>query len=429
MHPLRRPFLLLVAVALVAAACSSDGGETADAATTVSADDTASDATDGESSTTVNPLTEIETPHSALFGDRNHPSFPPPVVDPALIVSGGPPPDGIPPIDDPRFVPVADVDFLDDGDEAVIALEVDGEARAYPIRILIWHEIVNDTFGDVPVTVTYCPLCNSAIAYDGRVEQPDGSFETFTFGTSGELYQSALVMYDRQTNSLWAHFTGQAIVGHLAGTRLELLPAQTLSFDQFAERYPDGTVLTQETGHDRPYGANPYTGYDEENSGPIGGFFNGPVDERLAAKARVIGIVADGAGGADVAEPATAAIRNQTVEDAGGVVEVTVDGRTLTVWTEPGLASALEQGDVADGRDVGASGVFVPVSADGTELTFARTDAGFVDDQTGTTWDLTGRAVDGALVGEQLEAVVHLDTFWFAWATYRPNTVLLDGDA
>lgn len=418
----------LLALLLFAAACSSSGGSDAVApAVDAGASSTDADADVEDSPTTVNPLTEVETPHSALFGDRNHPSFPPPVVDPSLIVSGGPPPDGIPPIDSPQFLPVSDADFFDDDDEAVIALEIDGDARAYPIRILIWHEIVNDSFGDVPVTVTYCPLCNSALAYDGRVEQADGSFETFTFGTSGSLYQSALVMYDRQTNSLWAHFTGQAIVGHVAGTRLDLLPAQTLSIAQFAERYPDGLVLTEDTGHDRPYGSNPYEGYDEENSGPIGGFFNGPIDERLASKARIVGIIADASGGADVAAPASAAIRTETVESAGGALEVEVDGRALTVWIEPGLASSLERSGVADGRDVGATGVFVPVAEDGTALRFERSDAGFVDSETGSTWDITGLAVDGALAGQQLEPIVHLDTFWFAWATYRPDTVLLDG--
>ncbi len=418
----------LLALLLLAAACSSDGAPASSGLDVETEASTTTDAGADDATSSVNPLTEVETPHSALFGDRNHPSFPPPVVDPSLIVSGGPPPDGIPPIDDPQFVPVAEADFFDDGDEAVIALEIDGEARAYPIRILIWHEIVNDTFGDVPVTVTYCPLCNSALAYDGRVEQADGSFETFTFGTSGSLYQSALVMYDRQTNSLWAHFTGQAIVGHVAGTRLDLLPAQTLSIDQFAARYPDGLVLTQDTGHDRPYGSNPYEGYDEENSGPIGGFFNGPIDERLASKARIVGIVADGSGGTDVAAPASAAIRTETVESAGGALEVQVDGRALTVWVEPGLASALERSGVADGRDVGATGVFVPVSGEGIELSFERTDDGFVDAETGSIWDITGRAVAGELAGDRLEPIVHIDTFWFAWATYRPDTVLLDGE-
>lgn len=352
---------------------------------------------------------DAEPEDSALLGNRLNPLFPPPIIDPALIVSGGPPPDGIPPIDNPVFAPVGEVDFISD-EEAVILVEVDGDARAYPIQVMIWHEIVNDQFGDMPVTVTYCPLCNSALAYDRRIGE-----RVLDFGTSGSLYQSALVMYDRQTGSLWAHFTGQGLVGHYAGAQLDFVPAQTVSFAQFKEAHPDGMVLTRDTGALREYGLNPYAGYDFEDSDPIGAFFNGEVDRTLLAKARIVGI-SDEAG--------SVAVRLEDLAEQP-VIPVTEDGRNLVVFHQPGLASALESAQVDGGRDVGQTGVFVAAGPDGTALTFASNSDGFVDDQTGSTWNVLGQAVAGDLEGERLEAVSHLDTFWFAWATYRPETVIV----
>ncbi|MGH1489293.1 MAG: DUF3179 domain-containing protein [Acidimicrobiales bacterium] len=353
---------------------------------------------------------DAEPAADALRGDRVNANFPPPIVEPSLITSGGPPPDGIPPIDSPNFITLAETDFLND-QEAVIAVEIEGEARAYPVQILIWHEIVNDQFGDVPVAITYCPLCNSALAFDRRLGN-----RTLDFGTSGELYQSALVMYDRQTGSLWAHFTGQGLVGHYAGAELEFIAAQTISFEEFKKAYPDGLVLSRDTGADRRYGQNPYPGYDDETSDPIGAFFNGAIDRTLLAKARIVGI-ADEAG--------SAAVR---LDDLVGqpVIPVTDGGRNLVVFHQPGLNSTLDSGLVDDGRDVGQTGVFVAAAEDGTELTFASSDSGFIDDQTGSTWSIVGTAIDGPLAGQRLEAVSHLDTFWFAWATYRPDTVIIE---
>ncbi len=423
---LSRGLGLVVAAAIAVAACSDGASElSSDEATEAvsageagTAEDPDADSTDDEAVPddpgadfdygTVDY--DLEPVDSALIGNRENPQFPPPVVEPALIRSGGPPPDGIPPIDDPQFVPVAEVDFVAD-EEAVILVEVDGDARAYPIQILIWHEIVNDQFGEVPVSVTYCPLCNSALAYDRRFGD-----RVLDFGTSGELYQSALVMYDRQTESLWAHFTGQGLVGHYAGAQLDFIPAQTVSFAQFREAHPDGRVLTRDTGASRPYGQNPYPGYDFEGSDPIGAFFDGEIDRTLLAKARIVGI-------SDAAGSVAVRLEDLSVQP---VIPITEDGRNLVVFHRPGLASALESAQIDGGRDVGQTGVFVAESADGTGLSFTADGDGFVDDQTGSTWNVVGQAVAGPLQGEQLQAVSHLDTFWFAWATYRPGTVIIE---
>jgi hypothetical protein len=353
---------------------------------------------------TVEPSPKEDVP-SALDGlDRD--GLPAPLVDPAEIISGGPPPDGIPPIDEPRFLEAGDVGFLDD-DEPVLALRLGDDARAYPVQIMIWHEIVNDVVGGVPVTVSYCPLCNSAVAYDRRVGK-----RLLDFGTSGRLYQSALVMYDRQTESLWSHFTGQAIAGILTGTKLELFPLATVSWADWREANPDGVVLSQETGHRRDYGRNPYPGYDDVSTSPF--LFEGKIDGRLAAKTRVVGI-RDG-------DASVAVLHDHVTEQR--VVDVTLAGRRLVVWAKPGTASALDASELAEGRDVGATGVFIPATR-GQELHFEPAGDVFTDRETSSTWDVLGRATAGPLTGEALEPVEHVDTFWFAWAAFRPDTVIV----
>ncbi len=185
-------------------------------------------------------------------------------VDLSEIMSGGVPRDGIPSIDAPRFVSIdAAADWLGDR-EPVIMLQTGASARAYPLQIMTYHEIVNDELGGVPVVVTFCPLCYSAIAYRRTVGK-----KVYEFGVSGMLRHSDLIMYDRQTESLWQQIDGEAIVGDLTGTMLEPLPAQIVSFAQFAARFPAGSVLSRETGHARNYGTNPYRGYDDIDERPF----------------------------------------------------------------------------------------------------------------------------------------------------------------
>lgn len=162
----------------------------------------------------------------------------------------------------------------------------DGESRAYPIQILMWHEIVNDTIAGVPVTVSYCPLCNSAVAYDRRIDD-----RIVDFGTSGSLWNSALVMYDRQTETLWSHFTAEGLVGELTGVRLDTLPVATVPWGAWRDANPDALVLSTETGFNRNYGRNPYPGYDNIDSSPF--LFSGEVDGTFAAMTRIVGIERD----------------------------------------------------------------------------------------------------------------------------------------
>lgn len=347
---------------------------------------------------------EEDVPSSLV--DATADGLPAPLVGPEELISGGPPPDGIPPIDEPRFLAAGDVDFIEPS-EPVLAMELGGEARAYPVQIMIWHEIVNDTIAGVPVSVTYCPLCNTAVAVDRTVAD-----RTLSFGTSGMLYQSALVMYDRQTESLWSHFTGEAIAGTLTGTELDTYPVATIAWGDWLDAHPDGLVLSRDTGEERDYGRNPYPGYDDIDNPPF--LFDGPVDGRLAAKERIVGFGL---------RTTPTAVRLDPLLDAG-VLTADLDGEPIVAWALPGTASALEAGRVDEGRDVGATGVFRSTVED-QELTFERTEDGFVDAETETTWNVLGLAVDGPLSGEQLEAIEHVDTFWFAWGAFASDTVVV----
>jgi Protein of unknown function (DUF3179) len=265
--------------------------------------------------------------------------------------SGGPPKDGIPAIDEPRYTRADDVDFLSDR-EPVIEITVERESRAYPLQILTWHEIVNARFGEIPVAVTFCPLCNTALAFDRRV---DG--RVLDFGTTGKLRDSDLVMYDRQTESWWQQFGGEALVGELAGRELRQLPARIVSWREFRRMHPSGLVLNRDTGFVRDYGTNPYVGYDDIASPPIFAVRN-EHDDRLPPKERVVYVEV---GKQAFAIPLPALVDKRTIE-----LE-THNGRLVVRW-RPGVASALDSPTIAEGRDVGSASVML----DGEPLPFSE---------------------------------------------------------
>ena len=262
-------------------------------------------------------------------------------VDPAEIFSGGPPKDGIPAIDNPTLIPASTETTLDPR-EPVMSVQAEGmPARAYPIRYLMWHEIVNDRIRDVPIAVTFCPLCNSAIVFERRV---DG--EETTFGTTGMLRNSDLVMYDRKTETWWQQFTGEAIIGERTGDILKMIPVRVVSFENFKAEVPEGKVV--QPAALRQYGMNPYAGYDSR-SRPYP-FFTGKMPEGINPMARVI-VIRDGK---KVTAVSLAMVRDKTSID--------VDGVTVT-WTK-GVNSALDSQAIAEGRDVGA----VRVQKDGKDM-------------------------------------------------------------
>jgi hypothetical protein len=283
--------------------------------------------------------------------------------------SGGPPKDGIPAIDHPQFTPAREVDWLGDR-EPVIVVEIDGETRAYPLQILMWHEIANDRIGSTPIAVTFCPLCNTAIVFDRRL---DG--ETYDFGTTGKLRESDLVMYDRQTESWWQQFSGEALVGELAGKELRQLPARIASWEEFASVSPDAFVLNRDTGFARDYGTNPYVGYDDVESPPIFAT-SGDDDDRLPPKERVVY--------AEIGSRALA-VPYSTLMDERAVSVETAEGDLVVRW-RPRVASALDETFIREGWNVGAA----RVTLDGRPVPFH-------------------------------------EPFWFAVAAFRPDIEIVRG--
>ncbi len=243
------------------------------------------------------------------------------------IISGGPPRDGIPSIDDPIFKPIADITDIK-ATEPVIGLILNGKARAYPLRILMWHEIVNDTIGGVPVAVTYCPLCNSGVVFDRRF---DG--QVLSFGTTGKLRKSDLVMYDRQTETWWQQFLGEGLIGKYTGKTLKVIPARLESYENFIKRAPGGEVLVPNRPDQRNYGRNPYVAYDQQNQPyPL---FQGDLPDYINPMARIV--VID-----------QRAWSLELLRQKGSVI----DGDLKITWST-GQNSALDTSKISEGQDVG----------------------------------------------------------------------------
>lgn len=325
------------------------------------------------------------------------------------ILSGGPPKDGIPAVDAPTFesVPAADL-WLEDP-EPVILFQHEEVVRAYPLSILIWHEIVNDEVAGQPVAITFCPLCNASIAFDRNF---DG--KVLDFGTTGRLRNSDLIMYDRQSESWWQQFTGEGIVGDYAGQQLTFLPTQLLSWADFKARFPSGEVLSRPRENDRPvrpYGTNPYVGYDSSGQ-PF--LFRGKTDPRLPATERVAGLTS---------QTGARAYPFSLLAEAG-VIEDEFDGRQVVLFHKRGAASALDSRQISQGKDVGVVAVFERSA--GERLLAFRPDGegNFQDVETGSTWNILGEAIRGPLAGSRLAEIIHFDHFWFAWAAFFPGTEL-----
>lgn len=312
------------------------------------------------------------------------------------IQSGGPPKDGIPSIDEPRFLSAGEARFLSD-DDAVFGLVRDGEARAYPQLILVWHEIVNDEFSDGPLSVTYCPLTGSVVAFRGTA--PSG--EPYTFGTSGKLVNSNLLMYDRQTDSRWPQILGQAILGPSRGHVLEEVPLDWTTWGKWRKAHPDTPVLSTETGHIRTYGRDPYGSYT-----PLGGYYEGsdlffPVmheDRRFPTKEVFVGAKLGSA---------RLAVRKALLRRRG-VVTTTMAGEPVAFLYDPALD---------EGRAYRAQ-----VKAKRLRLSAADRPGRYFDGASGSLFDASGRPLSGPLAGTRLPRVSSYDVMWFAWVAFFPQT-------
>lgn len=298
--------------------------------------------------------------------------------------------DCIPAIDDPSFQPADQADWLADED-LIIGITINGEPRAYPLRILTVHEIVNDDVTGRPVAVTYCPLCRSGLVFD---RQLNGS--TLTFGVSGKLLNANLVMYDRQTETYWSQLTGKAVVGPLVPSDLTILPSTITTWGQWQESHPTTTVLSRDTGIYPPstYGSSPYSGFAESERV---GFGVDRVDDRLHPKTIVYGVTI---GNTSRAYPEDVVTDEDVINDAVAGVPVLI---------------------VEDQRTGGVKVYAREVNGD--PIRFELED-GVLRDEAGGGWTFNGTAVAGPYEGAQLSRLNSHGIYWFAWSEFHPGTAI-----
>jgi len=335
--------------------------------------------------------TEQSTTHTGDFTPRPNDNWLIPVEE---VFDGGPGKDGIPSIDNPKFKPLHEVNYLLD-DDLVVGIKIGDEIRAYPHPILDWHEIVNDEIDGKQFSVTYCPLTGSAITWDRVIEG-----NRTTFGVSGLLYNSNLIAYDRATDSYWSQMLLQAVHGPRIEKFVDLIPIIETSWTTWKELYPDSKVLSRETGFSRQYGNYPYGDYRESERliFPVSND-----DRRLHRKARVIGTL--GKGDRRVFEIDKFPDTLHTVNDTFlNVPYVTIGSSGLNIIAS--YKRKLEDGTVLEFKPVQNR---LPV---------------IMEDQEGTKWDVFGSAVEGPRTGTQLEHTNGYIAYWFAWAAFYPNTTI-----
>jgi len=326
------------------------------------------------------------------------------IIHPSLILSGGPPKGGIgidigiSAIVNPKFVSVEEAnDFLDDND-IVFGMSLNGFVRAYTKEVLVFHEIVNDNFGDTPILVTYCPLCGTAIAFERTI---DG--ESIRFGTSGKLHKSNLVMYDEKTDSYWTQIGGRAVVGPLTGTKLKQVQIDTMLYGDWKKLNPDSQILSRNTGFSRPYGIDPYGNYYSSKNIGFGVNFN---DNRLHPKAMIAGVIID--------EEIKA---YPVIEvDKVGLVNDNVGNTGILVTKNPQI-------DINSGFEVNPLRVF-DRNLDGKILEFELMDDKLFDIQTDSEWNFDGESIDGSNKGKKLNLIVRESDMWFSWLAFYPDTGL-----
>jgi len=307
------------------------------------------------------------------------------------IRSGGPPKDGIPSIDNPKFSKATEANFMSNSD-IVIGLEINGDTRAYPLFILVWHEIVNDKVGGLPVAITYCPLCFTNQVFERVI---DG--QEVEFGTSGKLYNSNLVMYDRLTDSYWSQALGKAITGELAGLDLKIIPFDVITWEDWKLVHPDTLVLTTDTGHIRSYGNDPYGDYYTNSS------IYFPVendDSRMHPKEIILGFNEG---------DSYKAYKQQDVESFT-VINDQIDNKPIMlVSLYPENARAFDR------------------TLDDKILDFDFQVDKIIDIQTKSEWSYEGIAISGPMKGAELTRIPFNPGFWFEWVAFHPDTEVYGG--
>jgi len=415
---------LLIALLLVASACSATADPTLTVReSTASPDPTggtvvtpsAEEGTNGDgvvAEVILDPIDQESLPNGLAFltldwttdwGKRT--------VDLSSIfvgINAPDPRDRIAPLDGPDYSSVADSQWLAENEPGVLLIMGD-EAKFYPLSIMTRHEIVNDTVDDVPVSVTYCPLCNTGLVFDRRL-----GGETLRLGVSGLLCRSDMVMWGDPTDSLWQQITGIGIVGEHAGDQLTILPSRIVSFGSFSREFPEGLALSEDQVFGFRYGGNPYVSYSSSTA-PIPSFFRDTLDPRSPALSRVVG-VDEGGQVKGFAFEALAEIR--AVNDVVGGVPVVI------FWGDEATSDALDARIISDGAGIGTASAYLSTVGDQV-LTFEPLDdLTFRDIETGSTWSILGNALDGPLAGETLGLALHRNEFFFAWAAFFPDAEL-----
>jgi len=298
--------------------------------------------------------------------------------------------------------------------EPVLAVSINGQAKAFPLNMLTVHEMVNDNLGGVPILATYCPLCNSGIVYNRNLSVK-GKTTLLNFEVSGMLRNSDMVMMDTKTETLWQQLTGEAIVGFYNKATLKVIPSMIVSVDEFFMRYPYGKILSKKTGiakAEKYYGYNPYVNYDKKDGKPMKFFFSSnKIDKRLPAMERIV----------DIKSKGSYKIYPFSEVSKTSVINDNFKSAKVVVFYKKGTVSVVDKADIKNSRDVGTVTVFNMV-LDGLELHFYKKENTFIDDLTQSKWDIMGYCYEGKLKGKQLTIEPHSNHFAFAWLAFHPNS-------
>lgn len=309
------------------------------------------------------------------------------------LVSGNSPPDGIPPIDQPQFVSVEQADTFLVAEEPVFIVTVNGETKIYPQQILVWHEVVNDSVGGKNVSVSYSPLTGTVVGYQSQSDEVSTDF-----GTSGYILNSNIVLYDRETGSLWPQIFGTAITGEARGSGVEMFPVAWSSWGDAKAAYPDAEVLSKNTGHVRSYGFDPYGSYIGEGTYYDSGRVFFPLmheDDRLSPKEVVVGVKGSG----------QVAVLKEKIRQDGAVHSVVGKVPIVAFWDDVLNTARIYSRDL-----------------DGEVLEFVQSGQNFVD-QNGDTWASDGTQRGGE---SELNWIPSFDSMWFAWSAFYPDSGLIE---
>jgi hypothetical protein len=318
-----------------------------------------------------------------------------------------------PTIDFPNFIGKAEglKSFFEH--EPVISVTINGKSKAYPLNMLTMHEISNDSLGGIPILPTYCPLCNSSVVYDRRLNHGEQQY-VLEFEVSGMLRNSDMIMADRQTHTWWQQLMGFGLVGDLNDAKLEVIPSMVLSVKDYFERYPKGKILSPITGTraEERYGTNPYTNYDSLGNTPMEKYFDqSKLDTRLPAMERVI----------DLEGQNSCKIYPLSIIAKKGVINDRYDEKNIVIFYKKGTVSVLDKNEISKSKSIGSATMFSS-DIDGTILTFQKVDEDFIDNETGSVWDITGRCINGKMKGKELLPERYSNHFAFAWLTFHPKS-------